>query len=172
MEALAKRMEKHIEMAKYGSTFCAWVLHGALYAFEKFRWAIVASFGGQLWRFEYERETWGDVNGYIATLVLPGLFVRRIRGMWRQTKFDAETSACHYFKSDGLVQQVRPHLPPLMKKIRDFVSLDRTQKDGLMEKGVHPAIVQKDMLQQVYNGLRQVGCITSMWDRGHVCADF
>ena len=122
------------------------------------------SFSSQLWHFEYERETWGYHEGYVATLVVPGFYGRRFRGMWQTSKSEAESSACECFKWDGQVKTVRRRLPPLMKKIRNFVSLDKTQKDGLAAKGFEPTIVQKDMVKAIYNGLRKLGCRCAIWD--------
>ena len=121
----------------------------------------------QLFYFELQRAG----HGCHATLVTRGFYNRRFESGFSTcasplaAKRAAEQAACQAFKLDLEVNEVRRRLPPSMKDIRNFFALGRVQKEELRALGFDSASVQLDIMKSIYNGLRKLGCLTSLWDR-------
>ncbi|CAE7558979.1 unnamed protein product [Symbiodinium natans] len=117
-------------------------------------------------RWHYEHQQRFQDNCWVATLVIPSLSGsgRRFTGTWRYSQAAAEETACVTFQFDEQVQEIRRNLPPTMKKIKDYISLDTRRKKELAALGYTPAVVQHDMVAQAYNGFRSLGCRTAEWD--------
>ena len=121
--------------------------------------------GKDLFHFEARRLR----GGCTATLVARGFHDRRFEGFGQGAseilaKRSAELAACQTFKLDHDVNEVRPWLPPSLQQIRKFFSLSKAQKEELTALGADPKTVQSDIVNSIYNGFRDLGCRTELWD--------
>mmetsp|Transcript_2731 Transcript_2731/g.5689 ORF Transcript_2731/g.5689 Transcript_2731/m.5689 type:complete len:150 (-) Transcript_2731:8-457(-) len=146
-------------MGATGAEGLGWPIHGAVPQLQPDNHRV-------LQRFEHRR--CGAGPGCIATLVLPGLHDRRFDGVSKSDAKDfqksAEQAACLAFKSDAGVNEIRRRFPPTMHHIRKFFESNLTQKAELRELGLNPTTVQTDISSSIYNGFRDLGCRTAIWD--------
>ena len=120
--------------------------------------------GDCLYHFEHRQLGRNGRDGHVATLVTSGFYGRRFEGFSRADVRAAVQAACRAFKLDVQVNEVRPRLPPSMKEIKNFWTLDKTQRDDLRALGFDPTTVQADIAKSIFNGFRNLGCRTSFWD--------
>ena len=110
-------------------------------------------------------------NLYTAVLVTRGFRDRRFESFSGKSIQDAQKRACIMFKHDDEIQKVRRKLAPSIGQIRDFFTLDKSQRDQLRALGYESAMVQSDICTSIHRGFRLLGCRHAFWDTPCETAD-